>query len=221
MKLINFERFNSEPYAEIGQANPLRWMNVKPVDGGYECVSHWWKCKDFMNDAITAKHLNKTFKIYGFECNPEKFYSPGQVDMPLLLKNTKKSFIVNIDVLNKHLKNIKFPKVKLDPVDDMFLLTLPEKYLENTLYMSTITLYVRMCNTDKEYKCLDNMIDDEWNDGDQNNYKATKQKPINKLSEDKQKYIWYYGEYNCPRDGSIQQFMTSTMHNCGVVNWSF
>lgn len=28
MKLLSFDKWNAENYAEIGQTNPLRWMNL-------------------------------------------------------------------------------------------------------------------------------------------------------------------------------------------------
>lgn len=226
MQVINFDKWNSQPYAEIGQTNPIRWMNLKPVDKNtYEPVSHWWMCKDFMNDAITAKHLKKTYSIYGFQCDPSTFYADGQKTMPMLLKGILQSFMNNLQVLNVHLKAIKFPTIKASSYEDKVFIELPEKYLDNTLFMSTITLYIRLCNTDTDYESLEDMLTDPVNRQDSVNFANTKTKPMNKLPEKYKPYIWCYGVstnpgYSCAKDGSTPKFMTSTMHNCGVVNWS-
>ena len=54
MKILNLEKWNGS-YCEIGQTNPLRWQNLKPVsEGVYEAVSHKWKCKDFMNEVVLS-----------------------------------------------------------------------------------------------------------------------------------------------------------------------
>jgi hypothetical protein len=222
MQVINFDNWDSQPYAEIGQTNPLRWMNLKPVsEDTYEPVSHWWMCKDFMNDAITAKWLKKKFSIYSFVCDPASFYSDEQKTMPMLLKGVLPAFMSNLTVVNQYLKKIKFPTIKASSYEDMVFIELPEKYLDNTLFMSTITLYIRLANTEKDYDSLDNMAGDPINRQDTTNYAATKAKPMEKMPEKYKPYIWSYGtSYNCAKDGSSSSFMTSTMHNCGVVNWS-
>lgn len=223
MKLINFIRWDSQPYGEIGQSNPIRWMNLKPVDKDtYEPVSHWWMCKDFMNDAITSYWIKQPFKIYGFSVDPATFYAEGQTEMFLLLKNILPAWEHNMKVVNKKLKSMRFPLIKWEKMDDYYFITLPHKYLENTLNMSTITLWIRMANTNQPYDDMDKMITDGNNGSDAVNYQKTKDKPMNKLPEKYKDCVWSYGgTYECKRDGSSPKFMTSTMHNCGVVNFSW
>ena len=223
MNIINFNKWDSQPDAEVGQQNPLRWMNLKPVkENTYEPVSYWWMCKDFMNDAITAKWLGKTFKIYGFECDPKKFYSPGQKGMPCLLKGILPGFYDNMEMVNDKLEELGFPPIEVKKLEeDRVFINIPEEYLDNTLFISTVTLYIRLANCEGVHETLEECLSESVNRDSVKYYEATKKKPINKYPEKLKPYVWYYGAYNCPKDGSNTSFMTSTMHNCGVVNFTF
>lgn len=223
MQLDKFEEHDREPYSEMSQTNPLKWMNLKPVGKDkFECVSCWWQCKDFMNDALTAKYLKKSFSIYGFRCDPSVFFTENQKHMYFLLKEVLPGFMENINSVNAFLTSIKFPRVIVKCIDDFVFVELPSKYLENTLFISTITLFIRLANTIEKYSSLEEMIQDPLNRGDKSNFQACLQKPMNKLPAKYKDVVWSYGNsYECRKDGTSPHFMTSTMHNCGVVNWSW
>jgi len=224
MKLINFNKWDTQDYAEIGQTNPLRWMNLKLVGPDtYEPVSKWWKCKDFMNEVVTSFHLGRDFSIYGFQVNHSTFFNKEGTCLPLLLKGVSKSFLVNMEVVNEHLLHEGYPAVDIYQHDVGAFIKIPLEYLANTLFMSQVTLFIRLANTEKEYDTLSDMVKDKHNKGDEANFNACLKKPLSSFPPKLGKYIWYYDSnrnctYDFPADKNIQ---TSLMHNCGVVNWGW
>lgn len=218
---INFNGFESKSYSEISQSNPLRWMNLKPnEDGTYTAVSGWWKCKDFMNDALTAYHTGKTFSIYGFTVDPKHFYAPGQTTMPILLKNVAAGWVENMCVVNDYLEEQGMPPVAFLVDNEHTFVELPNKYLENTFYMSQVTLFIRLANTEKVYQCLQEMQEDPVNCNDADNLAACMEKPIGQLADKLKQYLWYYDvTNNCTK--TTERIMTSMMHDCGVVSWGW
>lgn len=224
MKLLSFDKWNSENYSEIGQTNPLRWMNLKLVGPDtYEPVSKWWKCKDFMNEVVTSFHLERSFSIYGFSVVNSTFFNMEDTTLPLLLKNVSKSFLVNMEVVNEHLLNEGYPEIEVYQHDLGAFIKIPLEYLANTLFMSQVTLFIRLANTEGEYESIPNMLKDKHNRGDEVNFNACLKKPLGQFPLSLGEYLWYYDdERNCrrdlPKDKNIQ---TSLMHNCGVVNWGW
>lgn len=224
LTINNLEKWNSEPYCEIGQSNPIRWMNLKPVgEDIYEPVSYWWKCKDFLNDAITAKHLGKTFSIYGFQCNPAIFFAPEQEDMFLLLKNVLPSWYGNIEVVNEYLLSQGFPSIQYQSLENNRLfIQLPSVYLHNTMFISQVTLFIRMANIKTVHESMEGLSKDPDNSSEKVNYEACMKKPLGEFPEELLDYIWYYDSvYNCKHGDKNQSIMTSKMHNCGVVGWGW
>lgn len=227
MNILKYAKFDTQPYSEIGQTNPLRWMNLKPSSDPafqWEAVSHWWKCKDFMNDAVTSWWLKKDYKIYGFVCNYETFFAKDQQEFYFLLKNLMPGWQENMQLVNAALEQWDMPPLTWEMCGKVgegegAVLTLPRAYLENTLCMSTACLYVRMANCQKTYNTLKGMLAE--NSQDTENFAASEKKPLNALPESKKGLIFSYkGGFDCKKDGS-STFTTSTMHNCGVVNWDF
>jgi len=224
MKLLSFDKWNAENYAEIGQTNPLRWQNLKLVGPDtYEPVSKWWKCKDFMNEVVTSFHLGRDFSIYGFQVTHSEFFNKEDTTLPLLLKNVSKSFLVNMGVVNEHLLHEGYPAVEVYQHEVGAFIKIPLEYLANTLFMSQVTLFIRLANTEGEYDSIPNMLKDKHNRGDEANFNACLKKPLGSFPSSLGEYLWYYDdERNCrrdhPKDKNIQ---TSLMHNCGVVNWGW
>lgn len=221
MNIINLKKWDSEPYCEIGQANPLRWMNLKQVGPDvFEPVSYWWKCKDFLNDAITAKHLKKEFSIYGFNSNPTKFFNEDQEGMYLLLKNVVPSFSHNMMCVNEYLLAEGFDAITHLKVDDNWLIYIPDIYLHNTLFISQVTLFIRLANVNKECSTLEELAKESPTD--EANFSACMKKKLSEFPEELCEYIWYYDKTNnCKHGVPDQSFMTSNMHNCGVVSWGW
>lgn len=223
MEIINLDKWENGSYSEESQVNPIRWMNLKPLGGNkYEPVTKWWKCKDFMNEAIACKKFNKVFSIYGFKADPQQMWGPKQKYMYLLVKGLEKAFEDNIKVINKYLESISFPNiVLLDYKDGMKVIKLDPKYLENTLFISTITLYIRLANINQKCSNMEELA--SYKEGnDVKAYAQSLKKPMHQMPKQLEKYFWYYDEdTNCPKDGSYLNFMTSSMHHCGVENWGW
>ncbi len=224
MKIIGLDKWSGS-YAEIGQTNPLRWQNLKPVEEGvYEVVSKQWKCKDFMNEVVTSFHTGRTFSIYGFTVEHSKFFSEGQADLPTLLHNVKAGWEANMKVVNDYLDSQDFMVLSWEKFEDgKFVITIPGLYLMNTMFMSQVTLFIRLANTEKEYGSINEMCNDPINKQDSNNLAACFKKPLKDFPKSLEQYIWYYDDSrNLKHDaGATATIQTGLMHNCGVVSWGW
>jgi len=220
MNIIGLDKWTGS-YSEIGQTNPLRWQNLKPVEGGYEVVSHKWKCKDFMNEVVTSFHTGRDFSIYGFSVENKKFFSKGQANLPILLHNILPGWVYNMEVVNAYLTDQGFPEVAYNNDDKHWMVIIPGVYLTNTLFMSQVTLFIRLANTESVYKTINDMCNDKVNKQDATNLAACFKKPLKDFPEKLEPYLWYYDpERNLKRDVPARTpIQTSLMHNCGVVNW--
>jgi len=225
MNIINASQWDSGTYNEIGQSNPLRWQNLKLVGPDtYEPVSRWWKCKDFMNEVVTSFHTGRNFSIYSFQVTHSTFFNKEDTCLPLRLKRVAKSFLVNMEVANEHLLNEGFPAVEYGSINDgQVFIRIPLEYLCNTLFMSQVTLFIRLANTEKEYPTLKDMVKDYKNEGDSENFNACLKKPLSQFPTSLSEYLWYYNDaQNCPRNiDASKNIQTSLMHNCGVVSWGW
>lgn len=207
-------------YAEEGQTNPIRWINLKQVDAKtFESSSNWWKCKDFLNDLAYTYKTGKSFSIYGWNAGEVGHPEPGK-PFWFAIKNLSEPFFHNIkNVLNPWLKTQGMPElqlVKQDPV----LLALDPKYFDNTYNISLITLIVRLCNYEMKFNNFQEVIDcTKFPSGDQDKWNAvtTKKKYFN-IPDKFKKYVWYSTpEYNSEKDVDYQ--ISSLVHNNGVVDW--
>jgi hypothetical protein len=222
MKIIDFNQHNHEPYAEEGQPNPLRWINLKHVkDDEFIPVSKRWKCKDFLNDAVCAYHHKKTYKIYGFECDPYKFFNYHWEGMPILLLNVTDQWIHNIEkVINPYLKKVGMPILEPKKINEGWFVNIPQAYMSNTLGISAITLFIRMANVDVACTTFEGLSKVPLNAHDLSYYKAAMDKPFNKFPEKYKDYLYVYpnGE-GVKRNGVVT--MVGQMHNCGVYRWGW
>lgn len=227
--IINQDEWRGK-YSEMSQSNPMEWMNVKLVENTidtFEPVSHWWVCKDFMNEAITAKHTGKTYSIYGFICNPSKFYAPNQQEMYIVIKNVTDSWFGHMeDVVNPYLLEAGFPAIEYESLtidkEAQVLLTIPDVYLHNTLFISQVLLFIRMANVDKVYTDMEGLSKNTQNSQDKPNYTACLNKPLKDFPSKLEDYIWYYNSSSyLSHSHKEKPFMTSYMHNCGVSSWGW
>lgn len=225
MKILNLDKWNGT-YCEIGQTNPLRWQNLKPVsEGVYAAVSHKWKCKDFMNEVVVSYHTQRDFSIYGFQVKHAEFFAEEQNDLPILLHFVQDAWEENMEVVNDHLLEQGFPAVEWVPGPEkgQKIVTIPSIYLMNTLFMSQVTLFIRLANTEKDYQSLNDMCNDPTNRQDRTNLDNCFKKPLKDFPAKLYDYLWYYNDNqhlkrDVPKSTTIQ---TSLMHNCGVVNWGW
>jgi len=225
MQIKNLDKWNGT-YAEIGQTNPLRWQNLRLLeDGSYEAVSRKWKCKDFMNEVVTSYHTGRDFAIYGFEVKHKDFFGVETEGLPILLHNCLAGFQNNLLRVNQMLAEDGMPEVRAEPLGDgRFFIDIPYYYLSNTLFMSQITLFIRLCNTEESYQTLQEMCNDKLNRQDQANLNACLKKPMKDFPAKLYDYIWYYDEQrNLKNNESAKTstIQTSLMHNCGVVSWGW
>jgi len=195
MKIIGLDKWTGS-YSEIGQTNPLRWQNLRPLaDGAYEVVSHKWKCKDFMNEVVTSFHTGRDFSIYQFNVKHKDFFSPDQLTLPILLHNTLPGWKANMEVVNEYLLDQGYPAVDILEVDGKVVVELPTIYLANTLFMSQVTLFIRLANTESVYGSINNMCSDKLNKQDQPNLDACFKKPLKDFPEKLEPYLWYYTKF--------------------------
>lgn len=224
MKIIGLDKWQGT-YAEIGQTNPLRWQNLKPIEEDvYEVVSKQWKCKDFMNEVVTSFHTKRDFSIYGFSVKHSDFFSEGQADLLILLHNVKTGWEANMKVVNDYLDSQEFMTVSWEKFDEgKFVIIIPGQFLLNTMFMSQVTLFIRLANTDKVYQSLQDMCNDPINKQDANNLAACFKKPLKDFPKSLEQYIWYYDDTNNLKHGAPvgAYIANSMMHNCGVVSWGW
>lgn len=225
MKITKLSQYNHEKYAEEGQPNPLRWINLKHVkDDEFVPVSYLWKCKDFLNDAICAYHHKIPYSIYGFRCDPKEFYNYEWKGMPILLLNVKDSWIKNIEnVVNPYLKQEGMPILEPKKINEGWFINIPEAYMANTFGISAITLFIRMCNVDVVCTSFEGLMKVPLNAHDVTYCKAALSKPFSKFPKKYADYV-YMNKGTPPmgvkREGG-KVTMVSQMHNCGVVNWAW
>ena len=224
MQINGLDKWNGT-YCEIGQTNPLRWQNLKPVaEGVYEVVTHKWKCKDFMNEVVVSWHTGRDFSIYGFKVNHKDFFAPEQDDLPILLHNLLPGWKENMEVVNDFLCDQGFPDIAIYSMpNNQAVVVLPTIYLMNTLFMSQVTLFIRLANTTEVYQSLQDMCNDSMNKQDATNLDNCFKKPLKDFPAKLNEYLWYYNDtQNLKRDVPKEQtIQTSMMHNCGVVNWGW
>jgi hypothetical protein len=226
MQIINLDKWSGS-YAEIGQTNPLRWQNLKLVgEGVYEPVSHKWKCKDFMNEVVTSYHTKRDFSIYGFTVKHSTFFDSLQNELPILLHNVLPGFDSNMKVVNKYLNDQGILDVLVLPAPTgptTRFIQIDGHALMNTFFMSQVTLFIRLANTEKVYQSLQEMCNDPLNKQDANNLAACFKKPIKDFPKALEDYIWYYDDQRNLKHGADKSttIQTSLMHNCGVVSWGW
>ena len=208
-------------YAEEGQTNPIRWINLKKIDDKtFESASNWWKCKDFLNDLAYTYQTGKSFSIYGWNAGNIPTPPKGE-DFWFAVKNLSSDFFHNIEnVLNPWLKEQKMPEVKLVKQDPV-LLALHPKYFDNTYNISLITLIIRLCNYEgMKFNNFQEVIDcNKFPGGDQDKWDAvtTKKRYFN-IPVKFRKYVWYSSpQYNSEVDVGYQ--ISGLVHNNGVVDW--
>ena len=224
MQINGLNKWNGT-YCEIGQTNPIRWQNLKPVsEGVYEAVSHKWKCKDFLNEVVVSWHTGRDFSIYGFQVNHKDFFSPDQDNLPILLHHLKDGWEENMMVVNDYLLDQGFPPVEWESYDgNKVVITLPTIYLMNTLFMSQVTLFIRLANTDEVYESINDMCNDKINRQDRTNLDNCFKKPLKDFPVKLYDYLWYYNDTQHLKreEADKADIRTSLMHNCGVVNWGW
>jgi len=220
----DWKTWDKMPYSEEGQNNSIRWNVLKNVDEStFVPVTYSLMCKDFLNEVIMCYHTGKPFSIYGFQAKPSMFNKEWE-GLPVLLTGLNEMFYKNLKIINKYLKEHEFPQLKTEKVDqipDACVVNIPEKYMENTFFISQITLFMRMANLDILKETFEELGAALKGDKNHKYYQNAVKKPISKMHKDLEKYIYYWNPDNNFKHGDTKDVMTSHIHNCGVVNWGW
>lgn len=224
IQINNLSVWDGMKYAEEGQINPIRWNVLKNIGKDtYEPVTYKFMCKDFLNEVVMSYHTGNTYSIYGFSASPKMFNKEWK-GLPIRLSGLYESFYSNINIINKYLKEQGFPELnpeKVDQTSQDCVINIPEEYLENTFYMSQVSLFMRMANNEKPLSSFDELGESLKGDKNYAYYAASKKKPISKLHPSLKKYIFYWNNSNNFAKGDTKSVLTSYIHNCGVVNWGW
>lgn len=134
-----------EIYGEIPQVNPLRWeiLYYSVKDKTYSVQTRKFRCTDFLNDVVAAKH--KTFfKKYGFD-NKLKYNRNG---VWFRLTYLKPHFVHNImTAINPRLQQDLGCSCRIKSLDDTScLLFIPKQVWTATYYISLLSWCIRLCN---------------------------------------------------------------------------
>lgn len=204
---------NSEPYNEMGQISPMRWVNLYREEDKLTAVSHWWKCKDFMNDVVIGITLKKYFHVYGFK-NQIPYNEKG---LYLGIKNIEvAAFKKRLAVVNAYLTGKGFPKILWITHDKgggvQAVLFIPMAYWKNTFSISFITSLIRSCSFEidsiTDVPNVEETLTSYWQKADA----LFVPEEIKKMNELVFKNYQYSKENH-------EMCGTSTMHNAGLQTW--
>lgn len=212
-------------YAEVGQTNKLRWINlfregskdydVSSKELKFSEQSKQWKCKDFLNECVAARH-GHILGCYGFTADSVKTNDEG-IWVKLLNIADKECYKANIGTINELAVAQGFPTLELLEIEEGFVCLIPAAYLETTYPVSLLTYLMRVSNvpsviTDKTFmehptKAVDNPFPSVY---------AQVLKQGFKTPENVGNSYYYYG---CKHDYSKKPAVMM-VHNCGVSQWT-
>lgn len=208
---MNFKFKNSIPdgsYAEVGQTNQLRWVNMfKEEDGSFSYQSCKWKCKDFLNENV-RKYQGEVSAIYGYDTTNMKQNDEGMWFHLL--------YIHDVGVFKKNLGSISklkgYEPIEVHDYKGDLILFIPRYYFENTYRISVLTYLIRVCNVTE--------VITDWKNHPTKSIDNTSptyhDRIIDRGFVEPVKGYWYYvGKMHSPQ----KKPQTSTVHNCGMNAW--
>ena len=206
--------------SESSQANPIRWCLVHKKKDALKAVTPWFKCKDYFNDIVAAKH-GAFFTQYGFDNS--KVVDPNEAGAYVVVNyiQCKEKFKDNLASWG----NPEHPVVVEYTDDQQCLLYIPAYYFENTYRISLLTYLIRLSNQEEEgYKMFPSVTAALQS---QLSMTSSGMVPHGRAFATKHgwdareggKYWWRYIQQN---NISITDSEThkSTIHNCGVNAWA-
>jgi hypothetical protein len=213
---------NNTTYSEVSQVNPMRWKTLFREDANtFTDQSGWIKCKDFYNDTVAFFRNGMKFGIYGY-INSIKKNTEGVYFLLKGLKD-KKSFLANLDVINKRLKkdlNCSLSTTDVPDEADQMVVLIPNECWESTYRISLVTMCIRLSNYGVTYQNWE----DIWSDG----APWVIDKVFDKLVSayvskngftvpmEFSKY-WYYSGSN--HNSEQLTHSNHIIHDCGVMTW--
>lgn len=209
-------------YAEIAQANPLRWRIMLLENNTLVSQSGLIKCKDFFNDVVAYKQGGLHFSMYRFD-NKIKFNEEG-LYVHLTEIADKELFWHNIDTLNDRIYEDLGVFLELTEVKDGYIMLIPHALWENTYRISLVTMMVRLCNYFIPYEKWEDFFDE---------YSPLKSVETSftveaiafakangfTLPKNKEGY-WYYAGEECNSLSANPGFYTTVIHDNGVSSWT-
>lgn len=217
---------NNSSYCEVPQVNPLRWKTLHKVgDNEFVDQSGWWKCKDFLNDTVAFFKQGSKFSIYSYK-NDIKANDEGVYFLLNFIAN-KDRFQKNLEVVNKRLNADLGCKVDVVPVDDkkQLIILIPPVCWESTYRISMITLLIRLCNYDQEFKKWEDIWDSKsvlFKDGvvaSSHTYFLNNAKTMGFAVPKQFQEYWYYAgpNYNSTK---LPKQTGLIIHDDGILSWS-
>jgi hypothetical protein len=221
LKLNILKNHKHTPYAEIPQANPLLWQILHKKVDVLTSQSSRLKCKDFFNDVVAWKVAKKKFSIYGFS-NEVKFNRNGLwVHLTEIAK--KERFKANLAIVDARLQADLKCNMTYQDTEDGLALLVPPAVWKSTYYISLLSMVIRCCNYDKEYKTWEEifaadspmaMVDGAFN------LKAREYTCKNGFILPKAvSHMWYNAGHGWNSDTKAKEATGSIVHNNGVCSW--
>ena len=221
--MFKFNTTHRNKYAEIDQANPLRWRVMFRDKKTLHSQSGLIKCKDFFNDVVAWKRTGVEFDIYGFN-NKIKFNRAG-LYFVLLHIYDREVFKHNLAVLNERIVQDLNTKISVynDPRNSTrVIIHIPNALWQTTYHISLVTMMIRLCNYKIKYDTWESFFAPEspLNTAEKaftRDAKEFTQKHGFVLPENAQKY-WYCAPYGW--NSAANKPITATIiHNNGCSNW--
>ena len=219
--MLELKLTHKNTYAEIGQANPMRWRLLHKRKGVFYSQSGLIKCKDFFNDVVAWKRAKQKFSIYSFS-NKVKFNRDGMyfhltsISNDLLFKH-------NLDVLNTRIKEDLGVEISyFKHTDTSAVICIPHKLWKNTYYISLVSMMIRLCNYDKQYETWGDFFDEKAplctieTAFSKKTREYTKENGFKIPANLRKFWFWAGKDYH---SGNQVKPMGSVIHNNGVNNW--
>ena len=214
---------NKPTYAEEGQPNPLRWCILSGTpETGFTNESSWLRCKDFFNDYAVAYNGGKRFQIYGFSTEKMNIPKKGE-PVYMALDATTKAFPFNLGKFNTWLKDKDLPTIVYRPYEGKWIIEIAPYYFSNTYHISLLSLIIRLCNMDVEFKDFESLTEyKSFPTKDQQKWdQVVAAKRFFNLPEQMKKYVWYASkDKNSELTPDSDYSLASLVHNCGILQWN-
>jgi hypothetical protein len=215
---IKLLKTHNKQYAELDQPNPLRWRIMHRKGDELVSQSSLIKCKDFFNDVVAWKKAKHAFIIYDFK-NKIKFNKEG---LYVHLTEVGPLFIQNMSLVIDRLEEDLKVNLCFWEQEDGVVVLIPHKVFSSTYYISLLSMLIRLCNYNVEYKSWDDFFDAK---APLNTIEGAFTKQAKKFTHKngfklltKYRKLWYNSS-NGWNSASNKPLMASVIHNNGVCDW--
>jgi len=214
--MYKFTPILNKTYAEIEQANPLRWeILYRESEDSFISQSGYIKCKDFFNELVRKYNTGVDSSIYSFSTKDIKLNDAG---VYFRMYHTTPLFEDNIEKVLNTSKDSDL-HVTMEKVDGATLLFIPRYYWTSTYLTSLVTFYIRCCNCEVALSSIDDLWAKTNDAAIHDKGKALALKWGFDVPEVYQQYWYYCNDTN----NSVKEpspYSASIVHNNGVMSWS-